>query len=160
MASLSGNNKIDMRADWSPHDEGIVSGAVIYPGMNVNLGVAAAVMEVHSYAPGGTDTVGTGTGATTVTGSMKIATELLNVLQGKTVNDSYPVGEAFSFFVPRRGDSFQVLVTSGQNFTKHDTLTAQSTGKFSVDASNPTVEVLEGSGGALAADTLVRVRCL
>jgi hypothetical protein len=52
------------------------------------------------------------------------------------------------------------LVKSGQTANVADGLSADATGKFVIDATTPHVQALEATGGALAADTLIRVRVL
>ena len=156
-ASVSGCSTIVVMGQFGVFEEGPLNSAA-YPGMNVQMGVATDVMGRHYWSPGSTDYIGTGTGQTTVHGSVKVLRE--DALQGNTVADAYASGDNAFIYIPRSGDIIQVLVTSGQTVAKGDPLTAQSTGKWNVDATNGTVEALESSGGSLSGDKLMRVRVL
>lgn len=162
MPSISGLRKIVLRGHYSEggseHDEGIVATGAISPGMNVVRTNAAEAQRRHTFAPGATAAGATGAGA--AASGLKIATEQLNVLQGKNVDQSYPVGEAFSFENVQKGDIIQVLVKTGQTVVKTNGGSADSTGKWIVATVNTVVEFLEASGGALAADTLMRAQVL
>lgn len=161
MSSVSDNHRIVLKAGYTEggaeHEEGILDGAA-YPGMNVVMTQDPRDMERDTFTAGGTDYVGTGTGDTTTKAPIKVLKE--DALQGKTIDDAYADGDVAFIHIAKPGDVLQVLVTSGQSVVKGDGLTAQSTGKWNVDATNSAVEALEGSGGALAADTHVRVRVL
>jgi hypothetical protein len=157
MASLSGNNTIVLKGDWSHREEGTLTAAA-YPGMNLKRSPNPRVFERDSWTPGSTDFVGTGTGTSTVAPHIYILKE--DALQGRTVDDQYAAGEPGFIHICRQGDVIQVLVASGQTVVKGDGLSAVSSGKWNVDATNSPVEALESSGGALAADTLVRVAVL
>lgn len=94
---------------------------------------------------------------------LKIAVE--DALQGRTVDDAYADGDQVFFYEPKNGDHLLVLVASGENIAVGDTLvpTGGGDGKFEEAGGSETryaFEALESTGGALAADTLVKVRCL
>lgn len=161
MASISGNNKIVLKAGFTDggaeHEEGELKAAAT-PGMNVVLAADFSVMGRDKYTPGSTDYVGTGTGITTAKQPLKILKE--DALQGKTINDAYASGDNAFIHIAKPGDVLQVLVKSGETVVKASGLTADSTGKFVIDATNAAVEALEKSDGALSEDTHVRVRVL
>lgn len=161
MASISGNNKIVLKAGYTEgaaeHEEGILTAACT-PGMNLQMGVAAEDMGRHYYGPGNTDNVGTGTSTTTSKNPVRVAKE--DPLVGKTITDAYASGELVFIHIAKSGDVLQVLVASGQTVLKGDGLSANSAGKWIGDTTNAAVEALEPSGGALAADTHMRVRVL
>jgi hypothetical protein len=158
MASISGNNKIVLKGRHSEggaeHEEGILDAAGT-PGMNVQINPAPADQEVHHWSPDSTDFAGTGTDTTVVKGSVNVLCE--DSLQGGTIDTEYPAGSRARIHKAAVGEHLQVLVLSGETVTKTDGLSAGADGKWVVDASNPTVKALEASGGALAADTHVRV---
>lgn len=161
MASISGNNTIVLKGSYdlgaSQHEEGPLAAAAS-PGMNLVLANNAATQGRDTYTPGSTDFVGTGTSITTTKAPIKILKE--DVLQGKTINDAYASGDNAFIYIAKPGDVLQVLVASGQTVAKTDGLTANSTGKWVTDTTNACVEALESSGGALGADTHMRVRVL
>lgn len=165
MASLSGINTIVLKAGYTEggaeHEEGPLELAAS-PGMNLVLSERASTQGRDYWTPGSVDVVGTGTGGTTTTaGPIRILKE--DALRGKTVDDAYAAGDNAFVHIAKSGDVLQVLVRSGENFEKAVGLGSDpfgQTGKFVVDATNAVVETLERSGGALAADTLVRVRVL
>lgn len=156
MASKSGNNKIVLKGDWSHREEGPCATAVS-PGMNVARNSAARVFQRDTWGPASTDFVGTGTALGGTSVANPIAVVLEDVLQGKTINDAYAAGDNIFVFQPRKGDVIQVLVASGQTVLKGRGLSAIASGKWNADTTNAPVQALEDSGGALAADTLMRV---
>lgn len=162
VASISGKRKIVLKASYSEggteQDEGIASGAVS-PGMNVVLTQLAAINGRDTWVAGASNAVGTGTSDTPTGAQLTIAKEaVLN--QGKTVDDAYADGDNLFLHHAKPGDVLLVLVASGQTVLKGRGLSAASTGKFTVVTSNAPCIALETSGGALAADTLVRVLVL
>lgn len=157
MASLSGYRKIVLKGDFGQHEEGPLL-AIASPGMNLVMDVTAETQQRQSYTPGSTDYVGTGTGITTTKGPIKILKE--DSLQGKTVDDAYAIGDNAFIYIPQPGDVLQVLAASGETIVKSSGMSAAATGKWAIDATNASVECMESSVGALAADTLVRVRVL
>jgi hypothetical protein len=161
MASVSGNNKIVLKGKYTDggceHEEGILDAAA-YPGMNVVMGTAAADQEVHHWRPDGTDYAGTGTDITVSKGGMTLVKE--NALEGGTVDDAYDSGDRAFLHHCSPGEHVQVLAISGENWSKGDGVKAFTDGKFIADSTNPVAIALESTGGALGADTLVRVRVL
>lgn len=158
MPSISGNNQIGLKIDFAQHEEGpLVSAAK--PGQNVKMSPAASQQGRDSYAPGGTDYVGTGT-AVTVTGGQQVMVLDIDGLSGRTINDAFAAGENVKIIIPKKGDVLQVLVAAGQTVLKDRGLSAGLDGKFITDLTNPSVQALEASGGALGADTHMRVRVL
>lgn len=160
-ASISGKNRIVLKAGYTQgaaeHEEGELVTAA-YPGQNVQMGVATEVMQRHQWNPGNTDNVGTGTSTTTTKNPVRVLKE--DALQGKTILDQYAANSGCFVHIAKPGDVLQVLVLTGQNIAKGDGLSANSTGKWVGDATNAAVEAIESSGGALAADTHMRVRVL
>lgn len=158
MASISGAHTIVLKAHYNEggaeYEEGIANGALL-PGMNVGLTNAADASGRSTYAAASSDTLGTGT-TTGGRGNVKVVKE--DSLHGGTVNTAYASGDNIYIHVAVPGDILQVLVTSGETVAKGAGLTAQSTGKWNADTTLAAVEALESSGGALAADTLMRVR--
>lgn len=155
VAQITAHNKIVLKAGYTEggaeHDEGIASGT-IYPGMAVVMTTAAEVSKRHTYAPGASISEGSGG----VLAGVKIAKE--DVLQGNTVDDAYTSGSTFLFHVCKSGDIVQVLVESGQTVTKGLGGAAVASGKWNTATTDAVGEFLEGSGGALAADTLMRLK--
>lgn len=161
MPSISGYNKIVLKAGYTEggaeHEEGILDTAGT-PGMNVVMSDLAESQQRQHYAAGSSDYVGTGTDTTTVKSPVKVLKE--DVFQSKTINDAYAAADNAFIHIAKPGDVLQVLVASGQTVAKTNGLSANSAGKWVVDAANPAVESMEDSGGALAADTHMRVRVL
>lgn len=161
MASISGNAKIVLKGKYTDggaeHEEGILDAAAT-PGMNVALGTAAADQEVHHWYPDATDYVGTGTDTTVSKGTLIVVKE--DALQGRTITDAYASGDRVFLHKASPGEHLQVLVLSGQDISKGDGLSAGSDGKFIADTTNPVVQALESSGGALSADAHLRVLVL
>lgn len=60
----------------------------------------------------------------------RIVTEQLNTLQGKTVDDQYPVGEVASTDVPMPGDRFNLLLKAGENVVPGNLLISSTDGTF------------------------------
>jgi len=93
-------------------------------------------------------------------GLVRIAME--DYLLGKTVTDPYAEGGTVRYYMPEHGDELLVLVTSGENLVIGDLLINDaSTGlwiKTTGTVEMEPFEVQESTGGALAADTLVRVK--
>jgi hypothetical protein len=81
-----------------------------------------------------------------------------DALQGKTVDDTFAVGDLIFLFIPKKGDVIQVRVLTGETIAIGGGLSANAAGKWVAATVNSAVEALEASGGALAADTLLRVR--
>lgn len=161
MASLSGHNKIVLKAGFTEggaeHEEGPLSSAAT-PGMNMTLSVAARTQERDTWTPGSTDYPGTGTGPTTTKNPVRILKE--NYLVGGTIDTAYASGDNGFIHIAKAGDVLLVLVASGQTVVRGDGLSAISSGKWNADAANAAVEALESSGGALGADTHMRVRVI
>lgn len=159
MASLDGSHKIVLKGGYTEggteHEEGIASGAIT-PGMNVVMTTAAEQFGRHTYAAGATPVGGTAAGAATP--DIRIAKE--DMLQGKTIDGAYANGENFFWHQARAGDHILVLVASGQTVVKGNLGAAVASGKWNVGTISGVVEFLEGSGGALAADTHMRARVL
>lgn len=161
MASLSGHNKIVLKAGYTEggaeHEEGPLASAAT-PGMNMVMGLAARTQERDTWAPGSTDYPGTGTGPTTTKNPVRVLKE--DGLIGSTLDTAYAAGSNVFIHIAKPGDVLLVLVASGQTVVRGDGLSAIANGKWNNDATNVAVEALESSGGALAADTHMRVRVL
>lgn len=161
MAFLTGvvANKIVLKASYSEGgteaDEGIASGAVS-PGMNVVITSAASSLGRDTYAAGATPVGGTSAGAATP--HITIAKE--NFYEGKTVDEAYANGDNLYLHRCKPGDVIGVLVASGQTIAKGNGGAAIASGKWNVATVNSVVEFIEGSGGALGADTHLRARVL
>lgn len=161
MASISGNNTIVLKAGYTEgaaeHEEGPLTTAAT-PGMNLQMSVTAETQQRSSWTPGNTDNVGTGTSTTTSKNPVRVLKE--DSLRGKTIDDAYSATDNAFVHIAKPGDVLQVLVASGQNIARGDGLSANSAGKWIGDTTNAAVEALESSGGALGADTHMRVRVL
>jgi hypothetical protein len=153
MASISGAKTIVLKGDYTQYEEGPLATAPALPGMNLVLATNAQALGRDSYAPGLTLAGGAGAG-----GASPIKVVIEQRLYGKTVNDAYAVGDNVRFKIPKKGDVIQVLVVSGQTITKGQGGGAAASGKWQLAATNAVGEFLEASGGALAADTLMRLR--
>lgn len=140
------------------HDEGIAGAAGIYPGMNVTMTSDNERQGRHTWKPGGSDYVGTGTGDTTQAGPITVVREDRNL--GLTVDDVYTNGENLMLHHAKPGDVFLALVLSGETVNKGDGLTFNTAGKAVVDATNAPMIAMEDSDGALAEDTLMKMRKL
>jgi len=85
-------------------------------------------------------------------------------LLGKTINTAYAVSSRFKGYIPGRGSEVQVLVASGQTVALAGKLIVDdATGKMLATTGSPELEpfkALEGSGGALGADTLLLCRVI
>jgi uncharacterized protein YfaP (DUF2135 family) len=128
------------------HDEGILD-TVASPGMAIQLS-----------ADGDYDQVVVTT-AEAIKKRLRIVKEAGN--PGGTVDDAYAIGDTVPFVVPLPGDHVQVLVKSGQNIAVADVGVVEGGGSgLFIEAagseSRYQVEFLESSGGALAANTLLR----
>jgi hypothetical protein len=161
MAQLSSPapNKIVLKASFSEGgteaDEGYASGALL-PGMNVNMTTAAHKSFVYTYAAGATPAGGTAAGA--AAGAVRVVKE--DSLTGKTVDDAYTSGSIFRFHNCKPGDIVQVLALSGEDIDQGEGVSANAAGKWIAATISQIAVALEDTGGALAADTLIRVRIL
>lgn len=161
MASISGKNKIVLLASYSEggteSEEGPLA-APASPGMNVVPTTAADAQGRRTWTPGATPVGGTAAGA--AAGPVTVLKE--DALQSKTVNDAYASGDNGFYHRAKKGDKFQVLVASGQTVLKGDLGWAIASGKWNgaTASINGVVRFLEASGGALAADTLMRVEMM
>ena len=93
-----------------------------------------------------------------------IATEELNLLFGKTARDAYADGDTLSYRPVRAGDVVNILVKTGEDIDVGDALVVEGGGSgLFVEAAGTETKfnfrALEDSGGALAADTLIKCRC-
>lgn len=161
VASISGVKKIVLKASYSEGgtecEEGNAGGA-ISPGMAVVRSGISRQFERDTWVVGATNAVGTGTSDLPSAANVRVARE--DALQGKTVSDAYSSGDNVFVHMGKSNDVLQVLVASGQNFIKGQGLSAGADGRWVVDNVTAAVEALEQTGGALAADTLVRVSIL
>jgi biotin carboxyl carrier protein len=155
MPSLSGQKTIVLKGEGGVYQEGPLAAAAS-PGMNVVMTAAVDQSGRDTYTPGATDAAAAGT--TTAASAVKILRE--DALQGRTVDTPYAAGDNGFVYVPRPGDHLLVLVASGQTVAKGGGLAAVASGKWNGVAVGRVAESLEDSGGALAADTLLRARVL
>lgn len=159
--SISGASKIVLKGKYTEggveHEEGRLAVAG-YPGMNVVMRNDHEEQGRQVWQPGSSEYAGTGTNVTTVKAPLRILVE--DAYQSHTVADAWEADDACRFHICSPGEIIQVLVASGETVLRGSGLTANSAGKFVVDATNAAVEALEPTGGALASDKLVRVRVL
>jgi len=154
IAGAAGPKKILLKgAETQRAEEGIASGAV-NPGMNVNMTAAAESTGKQTYAAGATPVGASGAGAATP----RVIVAKEDRLRGLGIDDAYANADELFLHVCRPGDIIQVLVASGQTVTKGLAGAAVASGKWNVATNNAVGEFLEGSGGALAADTHLRFR--
>jgi len=160
MASFSGANKIVLKGKYSEggaeHEEGKLKVGG-YPGMNVTLANDFDEQGRQVYTPGSTEYAGTGTDVSTVKAPIWILKE--DWTAGGTVDTAYAADDNAFIHMASPGEVLQVLALSGENIQKGEGLTANSAGKWVVDATNAAVIALETTG-SISADTLVRVRVL
>lgn len=153
MASLSGNNKIVLKGDFGQYEEGPLAAAAS-PGMNVVMTVAVRTQERDTWTPGATRVGGTAAGGA----ASPVTVVREDGLQGRTVNDAYALGENVFLYKPKKGDVCQVLVKAAEDVDKGEGLSAGADGMWVAATANSVCEAIEDSGGALAANTLMRVR--
>jgi hypothetical protein len=125
-------------------DEGEMDAAV-YPGMNI---VRASD---GNYDPGA--------GAAE---AMMVHLVLEDALQGKTTADAYADGDKVPFVIPKRGCIYNVRVSAGETVVIGSLLVANTDGDFIVEDAEGRAQFIaqEASGGALAADTLIKARAV
>lgn len=125
-------------------DYGYLGDPLVYPGMGVQRTV---------------DGIDVGIGAATgARGVVAVAIE--DHLLGKTIEDPYVEGGTCRFVVPMVGDEVQVLVAEGQNLAVGAMVVCNTSGLWiaaTAEANQP-FQVMEATGGALASDSLVRVK--
>mgnify|MGYP007077480912 CR=1 FL=1 len=134
------------------HDEG-EAGAAISPGEAIRI-QSDGTYDPESQSP---------PDATTGHRGLYIAKE--DALQGKTVDDAYASGDTVFFYTPLPGDVCQILVKSGEDIDVGDEIYVEGAGSgLFIESTTATdhaqFEALEDSGGALAANTLLRARKL
>lgn len=117
--------------------EPVLDAAGYLPGMNVKLDAD------------GKYTVGAGTG-----GQCVVLKE--QSLGGMSTSDAYASQDKALAFIPCPGDEFFALALSGETIAVGDEVGYAAAGK--VTQTGTGLIALEGSGGALAADTLLLVR--
>lgn len=79
----------------------------------------------------------------------------------KTVSDAYAAGDLMKVGVLVPGSTFWGLIPSGQNISPGDRLQSNGDGKLKAAASGEVAFVaIESSGGAVTADTRLRVEVL
>lgn len=156
MPSISGYRKIVLKGDFGQHEEGPLA-AIASPGMNLVMTNAAETQQRQTVTPGAT--LVSAAGGTATASPIKVLKED-GLVGGKTIDDAYASGDNAMYYVPKAGDVIQVLVASGQTITKGQAGWAIASGKWNGGAADPKAvgEFLEASGGALAADTHMRLR--
>lgn len=154
MASLSGHNTVMLRCEGGRHEEFIVATAAATPGMNVVPTNAVRVQEVDTAAPGASS-VG-GTDAIVAGSQLWIVKE--RGLVGETIDDAVAVGDRAGAYSPRKGDVMLVLALSGEDIDKEEGIAFNAAGKAVAAATGIVARSVEDTGGALAADTHIRVR--
>lgn len=103
------------------------------------------------------------TQANALKGGLLFAKE--DALQGKTVADAYAIGDIVFYYIPVPGDHIHVLVKLGEDIDVGGLLVVEGggSGLFVAAAGTETkyqLKALEDSGGALAANTLIKCRVL
>lgn len=133
-------------------DEEGTAGAAITPGMAIEL-----------QADGKWDPVVSSQAEALKDSSFTIADK--NKGEGETVATAYALNDVVYMYHPVKGEVLNVLVKSGENIAVGDRgcVEGGSSGLFVEKAGTETryqVQFLESSGGALAANTLLRARVL
>jgi hypothetical protein len=135
-------------------DEGkTAAGSAVYPGQAVEMNSSGLYDEPASTA------------AEYTKKRLMVATEEVNHHEGKTIADVYPASAQIGFYIPLPGDEVNVLVKAAEDIDIGDVLTVEGSGSgLFVEAAGTeakyAVESMEDSGGALAANALVRCRVL
>lgn len=155
VASISGFNTILLKTDYAQMEEGILAAAA-QPGMNVVVTTAAEDMQRHTITPGATLGEVAGGGA----GASPISVLYEDALQGRTIHDALDAGQQARYAIPKKGDVIQVLALTGQTIAKMGGVAANAAGKWIAATDGAVAQALEDSGGALAEDTLIRVRVI
>lgn len=127
--------------------EGVALGAAILPG--TILKQTATGLDVNDVAA-------------TVFGQLLLVADK-DQMRSKSVDDAWTQNENMVAIQPRSGEIINALVASGQNITVPGTaLTRNGAGLLVAAATDGTNEIVayadELTGGALAANTLVRVK--
>ena len=135
------------------HEEAVVSGSDIYPGMLVRLNSSGQIV-VHADEGG--------------RGEMMVMEE--DALQGAIVSTVYTATNVGSYMLPAKGTVFYGLVEDGQDIAIGDPLISAANGKFKEDSDLESGETLdEVLAVAMEAwdgtasdtdDTLVKMRAL
>lgn len=134
------------KGDYGRHEE-LVAAATISPGM------ALSRTSANKFTPDAAAQ------AAALKKTLCIAKE--DGLQGKTVDDDYAADDQVFAYYPIPGDEVLALVKSGENIAIGDNLVTEGggTGLFVEAAGTETkfqLESVEDTGGALAANTLVK----
>ncbi len=140
-------NKVLLKGDGH-QIEGLAS-AVIQPGMQIELGTDG------KYAPVA------GVTADVLKGGSGFKVALEDRLQGKTMADSYAIGDVVFIYQAVPGDEMNLLVKSGEDIAIADKINPEgATGLFTEAAGGDARVVAEAleAVGVLAADTHVACR--
>lgn len=145
---MAANRKIQLSGDPNARYDEAVASVTIKPGMLAKIGTDGRI------AP------------STVAGALipqRIVTEQLNTLQGKTVDDAYPVGESVSYWYPQSGDHANLLLAAEQNVAIGTMLISTTDGTFIATTGSPaltgwqSIEALDLTGDAAALVRAVRI---
>lgn len=143
MSNPSGLKKIDVDGRHSVYEEASLDAAA-YPGQMIVLAADG------NYDPGA------GVASAPMTNIL-----LEDALQGNTIDTQYSSGDTAPYVTVNRGDRMLILCLSGEDLDVGELVKADSNGKFVATATAPAqFEILEDSGGALAADTHLLARAL
>lgn len=129
--------------DKGHHDEG-VAGSAISPGMGIEMA-----------ADGEFDPIAATQAESLKRNSLWIAKE--DMLQGKTIDDAYAIGDIVFMYKPLPGDKLLLLTKSGANIAVADKVVEEGGGSgLFVEAAGTETRyraiAKESSGGALAAN--------
>lgn len=153
--SSTGPKKILLGASQLPgkYNEFTLATAAATPGMNVNRTAAASSNGRDTAAPGASPAVAAATDAT----ASQLHIVLENALVGGTINDAHAVGDGIRTYTPMRGDVLQCLALTGEDIDKEELVKFNAAGKLIAATTGAIGKSLDDSGGALAADTHLRV---
>jgi hypothetical protein len=138
-------------------DEFVLATAAATPGMNLVPNATARVMGRDTAAPGASP-VAAAANAGGQSGALNIVVE--RALIGETIDTSIAVGETVGTYKPLPGDVIQVLALTGEDIDKEEGIAFNANGKAIAATVGIVAKSLEDTGGALAADTHIRVRVI
>lgn len=127
------------------YKEAIASVDGFKPGMAINIAPAGAIFPVTA----------------TLKNGLRVVYEDGN--SGKTVDDAYPINETMLYYQPIPGDEINVLVKAGENIVIGDYGIIETASGLFIEVVNTggcQVQFEEASGGALAANTLLKATVL
>lgn len=124
----------------------LVASASITPGMLIEGHNASGVRKLRPHA------------TASAKAPVMVAAEQLLLNMG--VDDAYGVGALVDALILHKGSTFWGIVGSGQDIAIDDLLESAGDGKFKEGSTNPLCKALDSTGGAVTADTRVRMEVI